>query len=350
MILWSTFLGAVNACLGPEGTRRGLEGFRAQHITNAIIDLCRFVPSFRLGNSTVFTAANLTQQSQAMVGVLPPGCKPKAFYIFSSASGDDPNCKRYKLDHYPWSKRNDILCGRLSFDTWWGNCCWGPSGTCPPSPSPPPVDPTNPNPWSWCSSRGYVYSISPHLDSFIIFPSLNQYDSLLLVWDGYKTVFNPNDLVPYPIEASEAVSAYVFAKVHKLIDREPQLAAADNIDYLNARRALIREYRDNLVTDGQDDEYLSTLVPPPAQPFITAGAEAIVLLQFITAIAGTTANCLQAIPTIGLTGPLTVAVIINGITQLWTLQTGSAPTDVPNGICLPPDNALSGLEWLESNP
>jgi hypothetical protein len=350
MITWATFLGAVNACLGPESLRRGIEAFRYQHMVNGLVDLQRYVKSFRQGNSTVFNAANLTVESRAMVGILPAGAKVKAFYIYSNAPGDDGNCKRYKLDFYPWARRHEIICGRLDFKTWWGGCCWG--GACPTPPTPATPDPNNLNPMSWCETRAYVYSISPNLDNFVIYPPLNPYDSLLMVWDGYKSVFNAGDIVPYPIEASEAVAAYVLSKIHKLIDRDPQLAAADDLDYKNARRALVREYRDNLVTDGEDDEYGAALIPPPGESFLTAGAQPIVLLQNITAILGTGANCLQAIVTSNpvLTGPLEVAIIIDGITQFWTLKTGTDATDVPNGICQAADWAASGLVWYQSNP
>jgi hypothetical protein len=201
-----------------------------------------------------------------------------------------------------------------------------------------------------------VYSISPHLDSFIIYPALNPYDNLLMVWDGYKSVFNNTDIVPYPLEASEAVSSYCLSKIHRLIDRDPQQAAADWEAYVLSRRALIREYRENLVTDGQDDEYLSNIIPPPNENLITAGATPIVLLQNITAIAGTAPNCLAAIPTSTATGPLigplTVMIFINGIPQIWTLRTGTDATDVNNGILQPNDylTAGAGLVWYSTNP
>jgi hypothetical protein len=348
-MLYSTFLAAVNALLGPEAIRQGTAGLRSQHITNALIDLQRYIPSYRIGNSTTFLAANLTVESQAMVGAMPLGAKPKAFYIYSNASGDDPNCKRYMLDRYPWKKRQDLLCGRLDFPTWWSNCCWGfPGGVCPPCPT-PPVNPSCPNPWSWCEERGYVYSVSPHLDSFIIYPSLNAYDSLLFIWDGYKSVFNPTDTVPYPIEASEAVAAYVLAKIRRQIDRDVNLARESWSDYLNARRSLIREYNENLVADGEDDEYLANLVAPPGESFISAGATTVPLLQNITAIAGTTANCLAAISTVQLTGPLTVMMIIGAFNQLWTMKQGTDATNVAEGICQANDWATTGNVWYRSN-
>ncbi len=341
-MLWSDFLIAVNNLLGPEANRRGLESFRDQHIRNAVVDLQRYIPSMRVGNSSTFNVANLTVESNAMVGALPVGAKVKAFYIYSNATADDPNCKRYRLDYYPWEKRQDMICGLLDFKTWWG-CCNG--AGCPPPPAP---DPTNPNPWSCCETRAYVYSISPHLGSFVIYPPLQTYTTLLMVWDGFKVKFNPTDVVPYPEEASEAVAAYLLGKIHRIIDKNPQLAEEDKIDYVAARRALIREYRDNQVTDGKDEEYLSNLVTPPGQSFITAGAQAVPLLQNITQLLGTTANSLQAVATTGLTTPLTVMVIIGGINTLWTLKVGTDATDAPNGIVQPNDWATSGLVWYES--
>lgn len=346
---WAQFQAGVSALLGPEAIRRGIAALVAQHTANAVIDLQRYIPSFRQGNSTSFLAANLTVQSKAMVGSMPLGAKVKAFYIYSNATGDDPNCKRYKLDYYPWSKRQDIICGRLDFKTWWG-CC-GAGGPCPPFPPACsiPTDPTSLNPWGWCEERAYVYTISPHLDSFVIYPPLNPYDTLLMVWDGFKSTFSPTDVVPYPIEATEAVAAYVLTKVRKQIDRDLNLANSSQTDYLSARRALIREWRDNQVTDGQDDEYLTNLIPPPAESLIMAGAQAVPLLQSITAIAGTTPNCLQAIATAAFTGPTAVLVRIGGLTQMWICQAGVDATDVPNGICQAGDWAVTGNVWYQGS-
>lgn len=349
-MLYSDFLASVDNCLGPEAIRRGLESFRDQHTRNCLVDLQRYIPSFRLGNVTTYQMGDLTVESKAMIGALPQGAKAKAFYIYSTGPNDDPNCKRYRLDYYPWSKRQDIVCGRLDFRTWWGGCCWGVGGCA--APNPPPVDPANPNPWSWCESRAYVYSISPHLDSFVIYPPLNSFSALKLVWDGFKAKFNPTDVVPYPEEASEAVAAYVLWKTHRLIDKNIPLAQQDQQDYLNARRALIREWRDNQQTDGQDDEYANNLVPPPGESLVSAGAQAVPLLQNITQIAGTTANSLQAISTVGLTtnGPLMVMLIIGGLTQFWTVKQGADATDVPNGICQAGDFATTGNVWYQSQP
>lgn len=348
-MLWSQFKQAVIDCMGPDGVRRGLEAFRDQHIANAVIDLQRYVPSMRVGNVTTFTAADMTAESQAMVGAMPLGAKVKALYIYSTASGADPNCRRHRLDFYPWARRQDMVCGRLDFTTWWGGCNWRGCGG---GPCPVPPAPTTPGccPEWWGASRAYVYAISPHLDNFVIYPALTATTNLLMVWDGFKSSFSDGDVVPYAIEVSEAVSAYVLSKVKKTIDKNREDAADSWNDYVTARRALVREYRDNLSTDGQDDEYAGNLVVPEGV-LAAAGADPIPVLQNITAVAGVTPNCLQAIPTASLVGsvPLAVVIYIAGDAQMWTLKAGADATDVANGICRAVDWATTGLIWYQTS-
>ncbi len=89
-------------------------------------------------------------------------------------------------------------------------------------------------------------------------------------------------------------------------------------------------------------------VIPPEQAFAAYGAQKVPLLQNITAIAGTGANCLQALSTEQMTIPYMVGVYINGRLQFWMARGGIDATDVPNGICQAGDWAQSGVVWYQS--
>jgi hypothetical protein len=345
-MLYSEFVTSVTNLLAVEANRRGLETYRDQHIRNCLADLQRYIPSFRVGNVTTYTQADVTIESRANLIQLPDGCTPRAFYIYSSATPDDPNCKRFKLDWFPWDRRQEMICGRLDYRNWW-NWCWrnGPG----PCPTPPAPDPSSPNPWSWAERRAYVVAVSPHTRTAVFYPPLNAYTNLKLVWDGFKMTYNAGDWVPYPEQASEAVAAWILSKIHRIIDKNLPLAAADWQDYLTARRALIRDYRESQTINGEDEEYVSNLINPPAAGLVAAGAQSIAYLQLITALEGVTPNCLAYIPTVNIGTPQPVIINVGAGDVVFTLKPGVDADDPANGVVRPNDWATSQKVWYQSN-
>lgn len=81
MIVYSDLVAAVKEDLGTDGNRRGIEALRARAIREALIDLQRFIPAFRQGQITRYTADDLDVIGYAHLGQLPDQAKPKAFYI-----------------------------------------------------------------------------------------------------------------------------------------------------------------------------------------------------------------------------------------------------------------------------
>ena len=80
-MIWADYKTIVYDQLSVEAGRRGLESFRDRALRNSVLDLQRFIRQYRLGHTTTFVTADLTVMTQAMLGTLPNGAIPEAFYI-----------------------------------------------------------------------------------------------------------------------------------------------------------------------------------------------------------------------------------------------------------------------------
>lgn len=324
MLTWSEFQTIVNNMLSVESTRRGTEAFRDQYMRNAVMDLQRFIRGYRTNNVSVYTANDVSPQSAASLGQLPSGARPKAFWIYSNLSGDDPNCKRYRLDPYPWNRRQDLLCGALDYSSWWAGCCGTNCLGQTPPPNPPPA-----GSFDWCHGKAYVFSISPYGNNFLCYPPITASKNLLVVWDGLKIDFNSGDIITLPEEAGEAVADYIMWKLSLRIDKNPILAAASEKMYYENRLKLFRDEREKTQADSytEDEEYLGNLQAPPVESQVLGGLIATPFLGQISQIQGTTPISLCNLPTVNLTAPADFAAIIAGTEYTCALTAGTNPTN-----------------------
>jgi hypothetical protein len=321
---WAEFVVSVDSHLAVEATRRGLATFRDRYMRNAILDLQRYIRGYRDANYSTFTSGDVAIESQAHLVPMPTGAKPKACYIYSVADGDDVLCNRYRLNFYPWEHRQDLICGRLSFSTWWG-CCW-PGAV-------PPVDEDEAANWM---AKAYVYTIGPMGRNFLIYPQLTTSTRLVLIWDGYKYDFDDADVINFPEEVSEAVAAYILWKITLNVDKNPTLARLHQENYSQLRLALYRDFQETQSMQEKDEEYNSTLIMP-SDPFYGFGPQDIPFLTVVTALEGATNISLQNLPTVSITTPYVLQVKISGELQTWVLMSSTAATDVPNGVMRPND-------------
>jgi hypothetical protein len=335
---WEEFVDAVDSHLAVEANRRGLSAFRDRYMRNAVLDLQRYIRGYREGNTTVYTSAQVTDHGQAQLVDFPQGAKPKAVYIYSVDTDlDDPLCYRYRLNFYPWLKRQDLICGRLSFANWWGGC-W-PDGGCPTV----PVDEEDEQAWL---TKAYVYTIGPMGRTFLIYPKLTESTRLLLVWDGYKYTWNDSDTINFPPEASEAVASYVLAKIYKAVDKNIPLAREYEADYARLRLSLYRDFQETQDMEEKDEEYDSDVIPAPTN-FTEFDAQSIPFLRTITSIAGSSVTALEAISTVSLETPTTVMLLIGGVIQLWMLDAGTTATGP--GVMRPADysSTTNAKVWVQ---
>jgi hypothetical protein len=320
---YAQFVAAVVEEMGPDGVRRGITALRTRAIRDAVIDLQRFIRAYRTGHSTRYDVADLEAKSFAHVGLLPAQAKPKALYIISTGdtvltgTTDDPECVRNRLDYVAWEdRRTKMICNEFG-------------------------------------TSDYLYSISPFSTQFMVHPLINDETYLKIVWDGLKMTFADGDVVPWPEWAAEAVAAYVKAKISFEIDKRPDVARGwyDRVTqtgiYATLRRSLFREQQESQIANNRDEEYvegdLSTPVPTILADF---GGQDIPFLRLVTSLTGS-ATSLDAIPTVSLTVPFTVEVVIGGVLQTWQLISGTTATGP--GVQRPADYAAGTNEkiWVQ---
>lgn len=221
-------MATVDEHLSVDAARRGLEDFRERMMRNAVVDLQRYIRAYQTGHTTTYAVADMDEIEHAMLGNLPAGAIPSAFYIYSTEVDSDgdahPDCQRNRLDFWSWENRQELIC-------------------CP------------------CEPRLYAYAISPQGKEFIIHPVLNTDTRLLLVWQGLKIDFAGADVVPFPEESTEAVAAYVKARILLEIDKNPTLASAQMGIWKEKRGMLYLDERAKLSAEKTDEEYPTTQAP-----------------------------------------------------------------------------------------
>lgn len=225
---WDEFIDAVDEHLSVDAQRRGLEAFRARMARNAVADLQRYITAYQAGHTTTYEEADLEVMEHAMLGNLPAGATPHAFYIISTkteSEGDaHPDCHRNRLDFWKWEKRRELVC----------------------------------NP---CARRVYAYALAPQGRMFLIHPALNDETELLLVWQGIKLDFGDDDEVPFPEQAAEAVAAYIKWRILLEIDKNPALAQTQYAIFVQKRTALYREEQEKQDAEKSDQEYSPASAP-----------------------------------------------------------------------------------------
>lgn len=193
-------------------------------------------------------------------------------------------------------------------------------------------------------ARDYLYSISPFNRQFLVHPLLNEDTALFLVWDGLKMDFDDSDIVPVPEWAAAAIAAYVKWKILLEIDKRLDLAreqydpARKTGVYPTLRLALLREQQEAQIADGRDEEYADRgnfIIPPNA--FAGFGAQEFPFLSTVTALEGSDTTALAHVPTTAIPVPYAVEVLVDGITQSWTLRASTDANDPTNGVLRPND-------------
>ncbi len=292
---YADFKAIVDEHLTVDANRRGTEALKARAIRNALVDLQRFIRGFRVGHTTTYQAADLTLTTKAMLGALPAGAIPEAFYIISSAVVDgelvDPNCRRNRLDFVAWLDRNRLICSGCD-----------------------------------CEQRAYLYSISPYGNQFLVHPIINDETYLLLIWEGIKSDFVDGDVVPFPEDAAEAVAAYVKSRISMVVDKNPAVASEEMNFYRLKRLALYRDFQEKMDAEKPDQEYVALVPLPPT--LADFGAQDIPFLRLVTILEGPDGDttALSAIPTVALSVPYAVRVYIGGNIQTWLLQNSTDAT------------------------
>lgn len=291
---WASYVAIVLEHLTVDADRRGIESFRTRMIRNSVVDLQRFIRAYRQGHTTTYQAANLDEREYGMIGNLPVGAIPEAFYTLSNVPDEDdvthPTCQRNRMDFWPWVARKTLLC-------------------------------------SACDPRLYAYTISPYSRQFVIHPVLNDETELLLVWEGLKMDFDDADEVPWPEEAAEASAAYVKWRILLEVDKNVQLANEQQKIWLSKRLSLFRDEQEKQDAEKPDEEYDVSIAPIPA-PTSDSGVDPYVTSEAL----------LAAVVTVGQAVPIVKVWVDSGtgLTQVWRLLAGTGVA-APGSVVIPND-------------
>lgn len=303
---WAEYVTYVLEHLTVDATRRGLEDFRNRMIRNSVVDLQRYIRAYRQGHTTTYQVADLEEREYGMIGNLPSGAIPEAFYTLSNVPDEDdvthPNCQRNRMDFWPWVHRKTLLC-------------------------------------TPCDARLYAYSISPYSKQFVIHPVLNAETELLLVWEGLKMDFDNGDTVPWPEEAAEASAAYVKWRILLEVDKNPALAKEQFSIWSMKRLALYRDEQEKQDAEKPDEEYDVSVGPIPG-PSSDSGVDSYVTSEAL----------LAEVITVGRDVPI-VKVWVNastGLSEIWRLLAGSDAA-VAGAIVRPDDyDAADPKTWYKA--
>jgi hypothetical protein len=312
---WPQFVDLVKEHLTVDANRRGTETFLRRMIVNAVVDLQRFIIPYRDGHTTTYTEFELEDIGQAQLGMLPSQAKLQAFWWQSSLDADNPNCARNRLDFFPWKYRHMLTSG------------------------------------AYGCSRAFVYAVGPMARQFMIYPRVSdeKMTSVVLVWNGLKSVFLDSDLVPWPDEAAEAVAYYVKAKLMLNVDKDIRLAQVNEELYKLKRLSLYRDQVEGLSAELPDEEYIDSEIPVPGS-LMPYGDEHIPFLRAIATIDGLGDDAFVTVPTKQLPIPFTVSIQVSDFfvfqSKLWTLKAGSDAHDPESGIVRPNDfDPLNPRTW-----
>ena len=154
-------------------------------IRQAVIDLQRYIETFRIGHETIFTQDDLTEEGQASLGQLPDNAILRQMDYVKLGQP----CVRQPLSQYPWENRFDLICGNIR-----------------------------------TVSCQYAIAIDPQLRSFVVYPKVESNRQLSLIWDAKlekgKSEFVDDEGVPFSEASAFAVSLFVSAHLRLKMDQD----------------------------------------------------------------------------------------------------------------------------------
>lgn len=283
---WGEYVILVKEQLGVDAERRGIEKLRSRVIRNSVVDLQRFIAGYKEGHVKIFAPEDLILQEHAMLGEMPSGAVPQAFYIYSTkadaAGVRRPLIRQNRLDFVDWFHRQAMIGGR--------------------------------------SPRSYCYSISPTGRSFYIHPILNDETVLKLVWTGLRQDFSDFEDVPFPEEAAEASAAFTKWRILLEVDKRVDLAREQQAIYSQRRLSLYRDFQEKLDAEKKDDVD-GRLLADKIRTDLHSWAD------------------LAAVPTAAFTPPIIVGFVNQpgGSLIFVELRDGTDASDPDNGIQRPDD-------------
>ena len=201
---WLEFNTLVRVHLVNHNRRQGIQTLIDTLIKAAVLDLQSAIPELRLNQTSKFTSATLLEQDTVSIGSLCPGSKPRRVFVREIA---DP------------SNTDDVV----FFDERHADKL--DTGAVAQSP------------------RLFIYN--PVTGMFKLSPALSLDSSeLVIIWDGSRSDFVNTDEVGFDSTVAEVVSEYVLRKLSLDVDRDVQMAAIHQQQYVAGKRSLLSDIRE----------------------------------------------------------------------------------------------------------
>ena len=221
---WAEFKAAVRELLPIDKNRQGLQdttdddgntvpGYISLMLRQAVIDLQRFIPQYRKMHETLYFPQDFATEGAASRGVLPPFAEVTDAYLFNFE-----NEQRHPLsDGFPWGQRHELTSGQQGLPDNNGILCIEPDA--------------------------YKFYVYPKVEGQWVV-SLN-WDALL---DSGKSDFNDQELVPFPEDATFAVSEFIKGHIAREINKDTAAFAT----YFHPRTGTYSVARRNLALSAKE--------------------------------------------------------------------------------------------------
>lgn len=177
---WSEYVAEVKKLLPIEANRVGIGNTAGDYldslIVQAVLDLQRVIPSYRLNHETIYHPSDMVREGLTMKLIKPPQSSFRGLSIFK-IDPDTGEVTRYHGEPYPYADRFNLING---------------------------VVPSN---------DGVArYSIADDGRTMYVYPMPEEENWFVsMFWDGQKFTFGADDRVPFPLQSALAVSYFVKA-------------------------------------------------------------------------------------------------------------------------------------------
>lgn len=169
---WQEWKETVATFLLVDADRLGTETFREGLYRQSVIDMQRVVETYRIGHETIYDTDDLVIDGMASQGALPAGANLRDAYIIEVGT----KCHIRPLKQWPWSNRNDLVCGRVRYE----------------------------------ERQGWMV-IDPQAINFTVWPKVEEGKAVQIFWDGQKLEFEDDEEVPFGEAAAFAASHFLTA-------------------------------------------------------------------------------------------------------------------------------------------
>ena len=208
---WSDFKQAVSDLITVDAERIGSEAYIERMIRLAVGEVQRLVPRYRKGHELTYAVGDVALDGEASIITLPDG---QLTITEAYRLSEDDSCDRKPFKTYPFTNRNDLICGRVDTDLF-------------------------PD----------LLSQNREATKLWIYPKLETGFEVQIVGEGIRMEFEDEDVVPFDERVAVVVAEFVKSKLAREVERDVRLAADYERTYKMGLNSLFTSARDSVDLD-----------------------------------------------------------------------------------------------------